>query len=172
MTAHADFHQTRETKTFSLTNLVAFPSYSQPICAYTGYEAENGRADMLRSANAMILCNKEMLNLVSPSMWYGSLMHRNVFFIVVMECDAVELQERIRNFTCRRSHAGVEWNAFEPAWIIIAKIHTATFFDRAEVDCVNRSALMRDHRRLHVTQKCPRDRFEKGMVLDIRSSGP
>lgn len=101
---------------------------------------------------------------------------------VVMQRDTVELLKRIRNFRPRSGQATVERHALDvahgtPAAAVpvrrsgTANVDARALFDVAEVDRVRGAALVRDHRRLHVSQQSPLRGAEESMVLDVGRAG-
>lgn len=87
---------------------------------------------------------------------------------VMVECDTVELFERIRNFASRSGKARVQWDALGSR---SANVDALTLLYVTEVGCLNTATLVRDNRRFHMSQQGPRGGTEKGMRLDVGGTG-
>lgn len=92
-----------------------------------------------------------------------------VILTLMMQCDAVEVNEGICYFTTRCGEARVHWNTLQS---VGTNINTCTLLEIAEIDCIDSPPLVGYHRWLHVSQQRPGDRFEERVVFNIRSAGP
>jgi hypothetical protein len=90
---------------------------------------------------------------------------------IVVKGDAVEFLEWIRNFSTWGSEPRIQWNTPNLAGGGVSDINTATFLHIAEVYCINATALMRDHGRLHMTDQSPRGLSEERVGFHVRRSG-
>ena len=83
---------------------------------------------------------------------------------LMMQRDAVEVDERICYLTTWSSEARVHRNTLQSAG---TNVDTCTLLQIAEIDRIEGPPLVRYHRWFHVSQQCPGDRFEKRVAFDI-----
>lgn len=88
---------------------------------------------------------------------------------LMMQCDTVEVNERICYLTTWCGEARVHWNTLQSAG---TNIDACTLLQIAEIDRIEGPPLVRYHRWLHVSQQRPGDRFEERVIFNIRSAGP
>lgn len=96
-----------------------------------------------------------------------------VLIAVVVESNRVELLEWINDSLASGcSQSRIERHAFWQSHEASCStdINTLTFFHISEVHRVDTASLMRNHRRLHVSDKCPLGCAEERMGLNIGST--
>ncbi len=96
---------------------------------------------------------------------YSAVMHHN-HLVIMVQCHTVELQEGIGDLSARCCHSRVQRHTLQMT-DRAPDFDTAAVFDGSEIDRVECSALMGYHRRLHMTEECPRYWAEERMILDV-----
>jgi hypothetical protein len=91
----------------------------------------------------------------------------------MMKSDTVELFEGICDLSTGSSETRIQRNTLHLASTRTPNVHASAVFDIAEVNGINSTPLVRDHRRFHVTDKSPLRLSEERVGFDVRctSSG-
>ncbi len=86
---------------------------------------------------------------------------------IVVQGDAVELLKGINQLTagCRKTR--VQWHPLEMHLASAGKVHALALLDVAEVDRIDPLTLVRDNRRLHMSDESPLGSPEERMRLDV-----
>ena len=95
-----------------------------------------------------------------------------VVVAVMMQGDAVELEEGVRDFVARGRQSTIQRNSLQVLRSRAADIYTFTLLDVAEVEGVDATSLMRDNGGLHVPNESPLSRSEERVGLDIGGPCP
>lgn len=87
--------------------------------------------------------------------------------VIVVKRDAVKLEEWVCSFSAGGRQSAIQGNTNGSG---TADVNAFTLLDIPKVDGVDSTALVRDNRRLHVTNQSPLSRSEEGVGLDIRGT--
>lgn len=93
-----------------------------------------------------------------------------VFVALVMEGDAVELEERIRNLTAGGGQSAIQRYSLDV--LGPANVYALALLHVAEVGRLRRLGRVGNDGRLHVANKSPLRGAEEGMPFDIRGACP
>lgn len=91
--------------------------------------------------------------------------------IVVVERNAVELEEWICSLGAWSCQSTIQWNTGDVHRPSSADVNALALLDISEVDGIDSVALVRDNRRLHMANQSPLGGAEEGMGLDVRCAG-
>lgn len=93
-----------------------------------------------------------------------------VVVTIVVQCDAVELEEWVRHLVSGRGQTTVQRHTLH--LLSAADIDTFALLDISEIYSIDAAAGMGDDRRLHMSNKSPLRGTEEGMALDVGGTGP
>lgn len=93
-----------------------------------------------------------------------------IVITIVVQGDAVELEEWVGNITTRCRQSAVQRHPLEIHRPRSGQVDTFAFFHITEVDGIDSSASVRNDGGLHVADQRPLSRPEEWMCFDIRST--